>query len=93
MIQHQFNRFHQAAAACLTIAGVNINVLAVQAFRTMVRIAVARNFIAAVLADKIFNFALEFFDHKNILNSAGFALVFGRNFASVFPQTVFGGAP
>lgn len=59
------DRFHVPAAISLPVARINVNVLRPKTFGTMIGIARTLNFMSAMAANKIFNFALEFFGLHN----------------------------
>ena len=58
------DRFHHALTKCSSIAGVDIDVSAPEAFWTMIGITVSYDLSATMCAGKIFNVALEFFLHS-----------------------------
>jgi hypothetical protein len=58
--------FHQLAALMGPVARVDINMFGIQAFRTMIRISIARNVRATMATGKIFNMAGEFSGHRTI---------------------------
>ena len=49
------DRFHKPLASFGAVAGVYVNVFAVKTLWTMICIAAARDFVATVFADKIFD--------------------------------------
>lgn len=60
----QSDGLHFALTAAGPIARIDVDMLGPKAIRTMVGIAVAFYFSAAILAAEIFNFSLEFFHFK-----------------------------
>lgn len=67
MHQHRFaalllcaNWFHQAAAVSSTVAGVDVYMLAPQAARAVVGVAIANDFLVAIFAGKVFDSSLKF---------------------------------
>ncbi len=59
--------FHHALTKCGSVAGVDIDVSAPEAFWTVVGVAVARDGGTTLYAGEIFNVALEFFVHWSVL--------------------------
>ena len=57
------DRFHQALTGRGSVAGVDINMSAPEAFRTVVGVAVSVDGGTTMRASKVFNVALEFFIH------------------------------
>ena len=56
-------RFHQAATGRGSVAGVYVNVLAPEAFWTVIGVAVPLDGDTTTCTDEIFNVPLEFFVH------------------------------
>ena len=56
-------RFHHALTERGSVARVNINMLAPEALRTVVGVAVSTDGGTTMRASKVFNVALEFFVH------------------------------
>lgn len=56
--------FHHTLTKCSSVAGVDIDVSAPEAFRTVIGITVSYDLSATMCAGKIFNVALESFLHS-----------------------------
>ena len=63
MLYGKSYRFHHALTERGSVAGVDIDVSAPEAFWTVIGVAVARDGGATMCAGEIFNVALEFFVH------------------------------
>lgn len=57
--QFHADRLHEPLTGLSAVAGVDIHVFAVETLRTVVGVAIARDWGPAVAADKIFFFSLE----------------------------------
>ena len=57
-------RFHQPLTGRGAVAGVHINVLTPETFRTVIGVAVPLDRNTAMCTGEIFNMALEFFVHR-----------------------------
>lgn len=58
-------RLHQAVTGRRSVAGIHVNVLAPEAFWTVIGVAVSLDGGTTLRAGKIFNVALEFFDNHS----------------------------
>ena len=63
MFYSKVYRFHQAVTGRRAVAGIHVNVLAPEAFWTVIGIAVPLDGGATLCAGEIFNVALEFLVH------------------------------
>ena len=68
MFYRKAYRFHQAVTGRGSVAGIHVNVLAPEAFWTVIGIAVPLDGGATLCAGEIFNVALEFFLHRLVLD-------------------------
>ena len=65
MFYSKVYRFHQAVTGRGAVAGIHINVLAPEAFWTVIGVAVTLDGSTTMRAGEIFNVALEFFDNHS----------------------------
>jgi len=68
-VEFNTNRFHRSAADGGAITRVYINMLAPEAFRTMVRVAVPQHEEPALIAGKVLARSLEFLCRGHLLPS------------------------